>query len=64
MDVQSAIQFVFTMIQSAVDRFLELKVRVPKFDPETDELVSRYTQGIECCTRCASYDVMKFVQRD
>ena len=61
LDVQSAVQFVFTMIQSAVNRYLEVKASVPKFDPETDELVSKYARGIECCTRCASNDTMKFL---
>ncbi|KAF6227937.1 hypothetical protein HO133_007665 [Letharia lupina] len=48
LDVQSAIQFVFVMIQSAIDHYFEARKRVPKFDPKTDDLVSRYIRGIEC----------------
>ena len=40
--IQSSISCVFIMIQSAIDRYLEARARVPKFDSEMNEVISRY----------------------
>lgn len=49
--VQVAIEYVFLMYQWAVDRWFELRSQVPKFDPETDEILSKYIQGVEQMAR-------------
>ena len=39
------------MVQAVADRYFEALELVPKYDPDTDELVSKYIQGAECvCT--------------
>ena len=39
------------MVQAAVDRYFEALELIPKYDPDTDELVSKHIQGVECvCT--------------
>ena len=49
--VQSAITYVSVMVQGAVNRYRENLEHIPKFDPETDDLVLEYVRGIECvCT--------------
>lgn len=50
-DVQAAIEIVLIMIQSTIDRYFEVKAYLLKFDPKTDELVSRYAIGIDCVCR-------------
>lgn len=49
--VQSAIEYVFVMIESAVRRWFDVRAQIPKFDPHTDEIVSKYIEEIECSTR-------------
>lgn len=48
LDVQSAVQFVWAMVLSAIHRYFEVKARMPKFDSNTNELVSRYINAGEC----------------
>ncbi len=50
-DVQSAVESVFNMILSSINRYFEAKACLPKFDPQTDVLVSKYVRGIECVCR-------------
>ena len=39
------------MVQAAADRYFEALELIPKHDPDTDELVSKYIQEVECvCT--------------
>lgn len=35
------------MLQWAVNRWFELLSQIPKFDLETDEIVSKYLRGLE-----------------
>lgn len=48
--VQVAIEYVFLMLEAAVARFLALKARIPKFDPETDTHVAKYIESLEYMT--------------
>lgn len=43
--------YVFHMFQEAVNRWFELHSQIPKFDPETDEIVSKYVRGVERMAR-------------
>lgn len=43
--------YLFQMLQEAVNRWFELHLQIPKFDPETDEIVSKYVQGVERMAR-------------
>ncbi|MCJ1345756.1 hypothetical protein MMC31_003965 [Peltigera leucophlebia] len=45
--VQSAIEYVFVMFESAIRRWLDARAQIPKFDPQTDEIVSKYFEGLE-----------------
>ncbi|MCJ1269585.1 hypothetical protein MMC22_009477 [Lobaria immixta] len=45
--VQVALEYVFLMFQWAIDRWFELRSQIPKFDAETDEIVSKYVRGLE-----------------
>lgn len=44
-------EYVFLMYQWAVNRWFELRSQVPKFDPETDEIVAKYVRGVERLVR-------------
>ncbi|MCJ1468394.1 hypothetical protein MMC07_007022 [Pseudocyphellaria aurata] len=45
--VQIAMEYVFLMYQWAVNQWFQLLTQIPKFDPETDEIVSKYIRGLE-----------------
>lgn len=49
--VQSAIEYVFVMIESAIRRWFDVRAQIPNFDPHTDEIVSKYIEEIECSNR-------------
>lgn len=49
--VQLAMDYVFLMYKWAINRWFELRSQVPKFDPETDEIVSKYVRGLEKMVR-------------
>ncbi len=49
--VQLAIDRVFSMIQSAVTQWVETRAQIPKFDPKTDEIVSRHVENLELFVR-------------
>ena len=49
--VQVALEYVFLMFQQAIDRWFELRSQIPKFDAETDEIVSKYVRGLERMAR-------------
>ena len=54
--VQSAITYVFVMVQEAVNRYQESLEQIPKFDPEIDAIVLKYVRGIEyVCTGLVSW---------
>lgn len=44
-------EYVFLMYQWAVNRWFELRSQIPKFDSDTDEIVSKYVRGIEQLVR-------------
>lgn len=35
------------MLESAIRRWLDVRGQVPKFDPQTDAIVSKYVEGLE-----------------
>lgn len=45
--VQSAIEYVFVMLESVVHCWSDLRTQIPKFDPQTDGIVSIYFEGLE-----------------
>ncbi len=45
--VQSAIEYVFVMLESAVRCLSDLRSQIPKFDPQTDGIVSIYFEGLD-----------------
>lgn len=49
--VQSAIEYVFVMFESAIRRWFDLRAQIPKFDPHTDEIVSKLVEGMEYSIR-------------
>lgn len=49
--MQVALEYVFLMFQWAIDRWFELRSQIPKFDAETDEIVSKYVRGLERVAR-------------
>lgn len=44
--VQSAIEYVFVMLESAVHCWSDLRTQIPKFDPQTDGIVSIYLSSV------------------
>jgi len=49
--VQAAIEYVNSMILSAIDRFFTECARVPSFGPEIDPIVQAYIKGVEVYIR-------------
>lgn len=45
--VQAAMEYVFSMILSAIERFFEECARVPSFGPTIDPIVQAYIKGVE-----------------
>jgi hypothetical protein len=50
-NVQSAVEYVHSMVLSAIDRFFTECARVPSFGPEVDPIVQSYIKGVELYIR-------------
>ena len=46
LDIQSAVDFVWTMCKEAFNRFMDLKQKLPSWTPEVDEDVGIYIEGL------------------
>lgn len=44
-------EYAFLMYRGAVSRWFELRAKIPKFDLETDEIMSKYVRGMELMVR-------------
>lgn len=49
--VQAAVEYVNSMVLSAIDRFFTELARVPSFGPEVDPIVQSYIKGVELYIR-------------
>lgn len=49
--VESAIEDLFLMVKSAINRWREAHGWILKFDPKTDDVVSKYVHALELYTR-------------
>lgn len=49
--VQVALEYVYLMFQSAVSRFENAKAQIPTLELESQEIVSKYVDGLEFLCR-------------
>ena len=47
LSIQSAIDFVYSLILEAIARFWRERKKVPSFGEEVDPIVSQYLRGVE-----------------
>ena len=55
--VQAAVEYVNSMVLSAIDRFFMECARVPSFGPEVDPIVQSYIKGVEVYIRWVYYSI-------
>ncbi|KAL4242474.1 Terpene synthase [Abortiporus biennis] len=54
LDLQTAINFVSSMLAKRVKEYMELKKQIPSFGPKVDEEIARYLTAIEHCIQGAT----------
>ena len=53
MSLQEAVDFIGDLCKKSIDRFIEVRARLPSWGPEIDAQVQVYVQGLADCIACS-----------